>query len=132
MRLLFFKQKTADELRSSDWSSDVCSSDLKLAREANEKKTQDEKISELRQRDANLRNAANQLVTTEQSYDTSLRGGWPNFISGWLPSPETGAFNKNAAALLDAGQARSEEHTSELQSLMRISYAVFCLKKQKK
>src|SRR3546814_10034769 len=28
-------------------------------------------------------------------------------------------------------QARSEEHTSELQSLMRISYAVFCLKKQK-
>src|SRR3546814_2336958 len=30
-----------------------------------------------------------------------------------------------------AGQARSEEHTSELQSLMRISYAVFCLKKKK-
>src|SRR3546814_1736778 len=31
-----------------------------------------------------------------------------------------------------AGSARSEEHTSELQSLMRISYAVFCLKKKKK
>src|SRR3546814_10710865 len=31
-----------------------------------------------------------------------------------------------------AGAARSEEHTSELQSLMRISYAVFCLKKKKK
>src|SRR3546814_20222624 len=31
-----------------------------------------------------------------------------------------------------AGQRRSEEHTSELQSLMRISYAVFCLKKKKK
>src|SRR3546814_4939470 len=30
------------------------------------------------------------------------------------------------------GPARSEEHTSELQSLMRISYAVFCLKKKKK
>src|SRR3546814_9574472 len=30
-----------------------------------------------------------------------------------------------------AGPARSEEHTSELQSLMRISYAVFCLKKKK-
>src|SRR3546814_10819976 len=30
-----------------------------------------------------------------------------------------------------AGQLRSEEHTSELQSLMRISYAVFCLKKKK-
>src|SRR3546814_2812855 len=31
----------------------------------------------------------------------------------------------------DAGRQRSEEHTSELQSLMRISYAVFCLKKKK-
>src|SRR3546814_7097661 len=38
-------------------------------------------------------------------------------------------------AILDAGHKRaqrSEEHTSELQSLMRISYAVFCLKKKKK
>src|SRR3546814_5159595 len=34
--------------------------------------------------------------------------------------------------LLAAGAARSEEHTSELQSLMRISYAVFCLKKKNK
>src|SRR3546814_3688389 len=34
--------------------------------------------------------------------------------------------------LLQAAVARSEEHTSELQSLMRISYAVFCLKKKKK
>src|SRR3546814_7393154 len=33
--------------------------------------------------------------------------------------------------LADATGARSEEHTSELQSLMRISYAVFCLKKKK-
>src|SRR3546814_17907975 len=31
---------------------------------------------------------------------------------------------------VDAGTTRSEEHTSELQSLMRISYAVFCLKKK--
>src|SRR3546814_6865545 len=35
------------------------------------------------------------------------------------------------AALLDRRQVRSEEHTSELQSLMRISYAVFCLKKKR-
>src|SRR3546814_2613207 len=33
---------------------------------------------------------------------------------------------------VEGGKARSEEHTSELQSLMRISYAVFCLKKKKK
>src|SRR3546814_9487867 len=44
--------------------------------------------------------------------------------------------NGDATLLLDIGiapddRARSEEHTSELQSLMRISYAVFCLKKKK-
>src|SRR3546814_5704112 len=39
------------------------------------------------------------------------------------------SVRENAAALIPI---RSEEHTSELQSLMRISYAVFCLKKQKK
>src|SRR3546814_10005225 len=36
------------------------------------------------------------------------------------------------AGILKPSEARSEEHTSELQSLMRISYAVFCLKKKKK
>src|SRR3546814_9673970 len=35
-------------------------------------------------------------------------------------------------ALFPPGEGRSEEHTSELQSLMRISYAVFCLKKKKR
>src|SRR3546814_10056413 len=41
---------------------------------------------------------------------------------------------KGSTGLLDpaCGRLRSEEHTSELQSLMRISYAVFCLKKKKK
>src|SRR3546814_12355803 len=39
--------------------------------------------------------------------------------------PGAGSMNENAPV-------RSEEHTSELQSLMRISYAVFCLKKKKK
>src|SRR3546814_2507730 len=38
---------------------------------------------------------------------------------------------REAAALHQALGTRSEEHTSELQSLMRISYAVFCLKKKK-
>src|SRR3546814_10737963 len=41
-----------------------------------------------------------------------------------------GTARYDAQAALD--QSRSEEHTSELQSLMRISYAVFCLKKKKK
>src|SRR3546814_4079711 len=40
--------------------------------------------------------------------------------------------HRRAAAVTSGPQRRSEAHTSELQSLMRISYAVFCLKKQKK
>src|SRR3546814_6656549 len=43
-----------------------------------------------------------------------------------------GAVTGGILADLVAGRDRSEEHTSELQSLMRISYAVFCLKTQKK
>src|SRR3546814_1023689 len=42
------------------------------------------------------------------------------------------AVRDRAPARAPARRARSEEHTSELQSLMRISYAVFCLKKKKK
>src|SRR3546814_9998947 len=41
-------------------------------------------------------------------------------------------FEPHTRALRPLGETRSEEHTSELQSLMRISYAVFCLKKQKR
>src|SRR3546814_8305500 len=43
----------------------------------------------------------------------------------------TGETYKDKVKLTFARGARSEEHTSELQSLMRISYAVFCLKKKK-
>src|SRR3546814_8903782 len=42
-----------------------------------------------------------------------------------------GSLDEQVRAPAGAGFARSEEHTSELQSLMRISYAVFCLKKKK-
>src|SRR3546814_1253648 len=40
-------------------------------------------------------------------------------------------YENDAETLARKAMARSEEHTSELQSLMRISYAVFCLKKKK-
>src|SRR3546814_1582504 len=49
-------------------------------------------------------------------------------LTGATTSP---TLKRQIAELLQRWPARSEEHTSELQSLMRISYAVFCLKKQK-
>src|SRR3546814_1058125 len=54
------------------------------------------------------------------------------FAGALLPrtAPQQGA--PSAAADQHVGDRRSEEHTSELQSLMRISYAVFCLKKKNK
>src|SRR3546814_7944824 len=55
---------------------------------------------------------------------------WISKCARWLVEPRKFApnlVNKTPALL----RARSEEHTSELQSLMRISYAVFCLKKKK-
>src|SRR3546814_8054409 len=61
-------------------------------------------------------------------YTTLFRSGWPR--SGPCPLAERWCAGPRNAASARRG-ARSEEHTSELQSLMRISYAVFCLKKKK-
>src|SRR3546814_8610804 len=55
--------------------------------------------------------------------------------SNWYGTPSERCVNGDNVRQVDsyAGERkRSEEHTSELQSLMRISYAVFCLKKKKK
>src|SRR3546814_4355442 len=68
-----------------------------------------------------------------------LAGRWDNFYWGAMIAPAMFAGIVFAPrALSELAQAarlpvrRSEEHTSELQSLMRISYAVFCLKKKQK
>src|SRR3546814_7141987 len=50
----------------------------------------------------------------------------------WRPAMESGLGRQISGHLRGETFTRSEEHTSELQSLMRISYAVFCLKKKKK
>src|SRR3546814_4754898 len=52
---------------------------------------------------------------------------WPDEIARRESAP---AFKDRQAAAQDEREARSEEHTSELQSLMRISYAVYCLNKK--
>src|SRR3546814_1989498 len=57
----------------------------------------------------------------------SIKDGFAPVAAGQNAPPA--ARESNAPSV--SGDARSEEHTSELQSLMRISYAVFCLKKKK-
>src|SRR3546814_7963663 len=65
--------------------------------------------------------------------DVKFNGGAGFDFTGAIYMPTTnlemlGNFEFNSQCLQLVGRIRSEEHTSELQSLMRISYAVFCLK----
>src|SRR3546814_8219441 len=62
------------------------------------------------------------------SYTNELTVSVPRRAPAILPSVPGGSL----LSLQPPGRRRSEEHTSELQSLMRISYAVFCLKKKNK
>src|SRR3546814_7585977 len=91
-------------MRISDWSSDVCSSDLPPAAPGVIR------------------------VRVEHSPSPSMGEGYGALAArarrSWM-----GVAVRHGGARFKPG--RSEEHTSELQSLMRISYAVFCLKKKK-
>src|SRR3546814_8151453 len=133
----FFKQKTAYEMRISDWSSDVCSSDLdKIAQHRSDLHG----LWKLRVRGARRR----PVVPLAQPLDAGLGGADPMAVAeldhgeaapgadaeGFGPGRRLGGTPLHQRREVEA--ARSEEHTSELQSLMRISYAVFCLKKKKK
>src|SRR3546814_9016634 len=94
-------------MRISDWSSDVCSSDLLPANHHIASRIDP----------VNLDNALRKIDPK------------PDSLSHGRP-PSVGCYTPSMARLMPSG--RSEEHTSELQSLMRISYAVFCLKKKNK
>src|SRR3546814_6092186 len=71
----------------------------------------------------------------EHARRTAGRGGDVEAIGGEPADhavvADEAVFAQKQAVAATAGRQRSEEHTSELQSLMRISYAVFCLKKKK-
>src|SRR3546814_9774731 len=96
------KQKTAYELRISDWSSDVCSPD----------------------RPARARDDAMAAPAPDRAQGRRRR-------RRRRPRRPTAAGSRGARRRRCSAPrlSRSEEHTSELQSLMRISYAVFCLQK---
>src|SRR3546814_8668320 len=106
-------------MRISDWSSDVCSSDL-LGSVWPEGAELDLQVT--RSRWEGLDEGHGHLRARKVRVARSGRGeaAQPRLLDLWLPA-RSGAI-----------EVRSEEHTSELQSLMRISYAVFCLKKKKK
>src|SRR3546814_1417112 len=98
-------------MRISDWSSDVCSSDLAATV------------------DYMFAFAATTGAVADHHFDAVLEAYVEDdAVRGFMAEANPAALREMAERLIEA---RSEEHTSELQSLMRISYAVFCLKKKK-
>src|SRR3546814_1775416 len=109
-------------MRISDWSSDVCSSDLFRRRPgAGDRDGRADRLS------ANARHT--RRCRKGGAAGTSARPRC-RFRSGAMTYDEVRHF-ADSWGLIVMVAMRSEEHTSELQSLMRISYAVFCLKKKK-
>src|SRR3546814_3072538 len=138
----FFKQKTAYEMRISDWSSDVCSSDL-LA--LGGLLLVDHRLQVgrflLRVGHCGRRQLAEHLVdrfgrlgrvVVERVGGVGLEAQHLRLLGAQLEHlrDDAGVVVLVAAAVAAHRRLRSEEHTSELQSLMRNSYAVFCLKKK--
>src|SRR3546814_10734935 len=107
-------------MRISDWSSDVCSSDLRLKAIGE---------SDLARNLAALKSACDTFAP-----DKSLKECVAKEAADKPAGGAVAGARKQLASLrqfiVDKNLVRSEEHTSELQSLMRSSYAVFCLKKQ--
>src|SRR3546814_10680008 len=106
----------------SDWSSDVCSSDLRDARCLSE---------QVMRHPASLRRevCASPIIAPRlriRRYSADALSSAPSLAGTVTSSSVPMAASSEVASLV----VRSEEHTSELQSLMRISYAVFCLKKK--
>src|SRR3546814_5891523 len=102
-------------MRISDWSSDVCSSDLPDSADSGNAISQSAKF------DPDHFRPCGRDETISEHRSEKDRLGPPGFRARDHRSHDRRARYRD----------RSEEHTSELQSLMRISYAVFCLKKKK-
>src|SRR3546814_7345530 len=125
-------------MRISDWSSDVCSSDLHdLAVEVRKVQTTVEEIFH----EGGPPAARPLLVGSVAAVIANpFAGRYVDVLQPYMEELKPLGLDLSQR-LIDvlggdaqriAGFGRSEEHTSELQSLMRISYAVFCLKKKKK
>src|SRR3546814_3119638 len=123
-------------MRISDWSSDVCSSDLRAV--------QGQRLRTVAGAGLQHHRVATDAGAAVAAAGLDLQPGLEAArIHRLAREPGGGGqriadLGRIAQAHADGGRVagrvgiRSEEHTSELQSLMRISYAVFCLKKKKK
>src|SRR3546814_4492323 len=127
MCFFFFKQKTAYEMRISDWSSDVCSSDLWIMRTGVIAKKMG--MTRLFQDDGRhvpvtvLALEGVQVVSVrEKNRDgyTAVQVGAGSAKTKNVAKPQRGHFGKAEVEPKAILCERSEEHTSELQSLMRI------------
>src|SRR3546814_4694457 len=108
-------------MRLRDWSSDVCSSDLRAIRAG--------APGNLARSGPRTDDSAPRRGGAKRDHQPHLRQGrLARSGPGRVRQPFRAASSCAESAPLPA--SRSEEHTSELQSLMRISYAVFCLKKK--
>src|SRR3546814_9485839 len=123
-------------MRISDWSSDVCSSDLPL--EPAHRAQADVQVEQLAQRDVERADAAadrrgQRALDSDQIIACGLHTAAGQPVAKGVVGLFAGInFQPANFALATVGLGhggRSEEHTSELQSLMRISYAVFRLQK---
>src|SRR3546814_1155702 len=116
-------------MRISDWSSDVCSSDLEGRADKAPPVPLDHIVRDLVETMSSVAQAEMALIEARGSlawHAVKWTSAW-GFIAACALLVAMLAIAFGAIMVL-----RSEEHTSELQSLMRISYAVFCLKKKKK
>src|SRR3546814_4204438 len=124
----FFSQNTAYEMRISDWSSDVCSSDLYRSRP----RAAATRVQAWPRHPARpSQKSGPEYCSRPRHCDQGPRRAWSQSAERYFHPP----LPLQAIARLPVPWRhipRSEEHTSELQSLMRISYAVFCLKKKNK
>src|SRR3546814_5074552 len=124
-------------MRISDWSSDVCSSDLAVRRQEFDKQLQAAQAQGNQQRALpvqadmarlDLAYAGQETPYERQADETyghiDVKDGSPSGMLRQEPA-QRWAYRVGDTKC----RARSEEHTSELQSLMRHSYSVFCLKK---
>src|SRR3546814_1336129 len=108
-------------MRISDWSSDVCSSDLTSCTDGR---------AERRAR-TELGGAGDKSRCDAGTKDTEPEDGQAGERQAHRLADVRLLALQRRGKLGEEVRSRSEEHTSELQSLMRISYAVFCLKKKK-